>query len=179
MRKVILGVFGVLVLALPQVAGAAQFKSTLRYAAKFVCGASSGHDSSAGVFRSHYNTIINIQAIRNKTVVAFRATALREDFEETSANLGIPSGFSERGDFDRDEGTGLDCYDIKRVLGVANNRGFVEGFVNVYSTGPLNVVSVLTAEEDDVDDPEKLAVMQLLEASERSEVVVVEYQTED
>jgi len=168
MRSVILGIFGLLLLGATPVADAAlapSFGASWRYAAKFICGHSDGHESSGGVIRGNYNSVINIQAIKSNTLLAFRATALRSDLE---LEWGVPSITSQRFDLDSDEGVGLNCYDIKRVLGVEEQRGFVEGFVNVYSSSQLNVTSVVTGEGDYDGDFDVLTVMQLLEARESS-----------
>jgi hypothetical protein len=161
MRKIIIGMFGFLVVVLPQIAGAQQFNASFRYTAKFTCGYSCGGDCRLGVVQGHYNTTVNIQATRDRTALAYRATALRSDL---GVETGASSGFSTRLDFDRDEGIGLVCRDIKNVLGVGGQgEGYIEGFVNIYSNAPIDAVSVLTAEGEG-----GLATMELLEAKGRA-----------
>jgi len=163
MRKAILGFLGLLAFALPQAASAQSqnFGANNRYSAKFLCGDASGGDSRLGVVEGHYNTIVNVTAIRNVTAFAYRATALRSDFE---IDDGEPSGFSRRFDFDADGGIGVLCRDIKDLLGVGGNTGFIEGFVTIYASKPLNVTDVLTAEGGDTD----IRVMQVYQVIGRS-----------
>ena len=165
MRNVILAIVGLLFLATPQVAAAQNpsFGASWRYAAKFICGGTQGHESEAGVIRGAYNSVVNIQAIKDNTTLAYRATGMRSDLPLA---WGIPSGNSIRYDFDADEGMGLNCHAIKQALGVAEVSGFVEGYLNVYSTTQLNVTSVITAEGDFDGDFDILTVMQVLDARE-------------
>jgi len=158
MKKVVLATLGLCVLILPQIAAAKNLGANFRYTAKFICGFSSGGDSRLGIVRGHYNTTINIQAIKNKTLLAYRAAAAISDL---GLELGIPSGFTDPLSFDQDGAIGLVCRDIKNLVG--GGEGYIEGFVNIYSNKPLNVVSLLSGEgEGDV------SVMQLLDASVRS-----------
>jgi len=143
MKRVIIGLFALIVLGLPQLARAQQFNAKFRYTAKFTCGEACGEECRLGVVGGHYNTAVNILAVRDRTDLAYRATALISDI---GASIGVTSGFSTRLSINRDEGAGLVCRDIKNVLGGGGNFGFVEGFVNIYSNNPLDVVSVLTAE---------------------------------
>ena len=172
MRKVVLATFGLLVFALPQVAGADSFGASFTYAAKFICGVSSGGDSRLGAIEGHYNTTNNLQGTRSGTKLAFRATPVISDLE---LSTGMPSSFSSRINFDTDHALGLTCRDIKSRIGAANQEGYVEGFVNIYSTKRLNVVSLLTGAEN--NDGDFLSVMQLLPASEATSAEVVEYES--
>ena len=171
MKKLILGLSGILILALPQVAGAQipqsqAFKASFEYVAKFVCGRGGGGDTRSGVVEGHYNTILNVLAIRNTTAVSARATWVSEDLDEgCSLDRGEPSSFSERSDLDRDEAVGINCSDIKDLTDCS--QGLFEGFVTIYSSGPLEVTDVITGQgTDDGDGP--LSVMEVYQVKERT-----------
>lgn len=165
MRKMIFQLFGLLLIALPQVAGAQDFRAAIQYPAKFICGYTSGGDQRMGVVEGHYNTIVNILASRDRTTLAYRATVVRSSIE---VNEGEPSGFSQRFDLDRDEAIGILCSDIKRGLLNLGGEGLIEGFVTIYSTKPLDVTDVLTGESEVGHS------MQVHPVSERRESVRVE-----
>ena len=176
MRRVIFATIGLLIFALPQVAVAApNFTAGWRYAAKFVCGESDGGESELGAVEGHYNTVINVQAIKNRAKIAYRATALSTDLD---VNSDVPTPFSQLYERDTDGGFRIVCSDIKRGLFDIGQQGFIEGFVAIYSTRPLNVVSVVTG-EGDFDEGDVLSVMQLLDASERTVSETVEYLVEN
>jgi len=161
MKQSILGFFGLLVLALPQAASAQNqnFWASDQYTAKFLCGFAPGGEARLGVVAGHYNTIINVLAVRNSTALAYRATALSSDFE---IETGVPSEFSRRFDFDRDGGIGILCRDIKNLLLGGGSEGFIEGIVTIYGSKPLIVTDVLTSEDD------AISAMQVYEVERRS-----------
>ena len=176
MRRIIFATIGLVIFALPQAAVAApKFSASWRYAAKFVCGVGGGSESRDGVVEGHYNTVINVLAIKNQTKIAYRATALSTDLD---VNSDVPTGFSQLFERDIDGGFRIVCSDIKRELFDIGQEGFIEGFVAVYSTRPLNVVSVVTG-EGDFGEGDVLSVMQLLDASERTVSETVEYLVEE
>ena len=146
MRSRNLALLALLALVVPQAAHAQTQKlnAKLQYAAKFLCGRGGGEDSGIGVVMGHYNTIINVQAVQNKTSLTFRATALSSDLD---VDEGVPSGFYPIGQFDADEGGAIPCGWIKSLLGVQGDSGFIEGFVSIYSNRPLNVSSVITGQD--------------------------------
>jgi hypothetical protein len=146
MKQLILGLFALLALALPQAAHAQTFTAKHAYTAKFLCGGTQGAEQGLGVVGGHYNTIINVHAVEERTSMAFRATALRTDLD---TDTGYPSGFSIRWSFDRDGGVGIVCNYIKSLLGVQESEGFIEGFVTLYSDRPLDVVDVLTGQQSE------------------------------
>jgi hypothetical protein len=160
MRKLFLGFLVAAAVVQPLAAGAQpsesqNFSASELYVAKFLCGYSSGGESRLGVVEGHYNTVINVQALKNRTRVAFRATAISSNFD---IEHGVPSDFSFAEQFDLGFGGRILCNDIKDVLDL-DGRGFVEGFVSVYSNKPLVVETVLTGEGDD-----GVSVMQVLRA---------------
>jgi hypothetical protein len=97
------------------------------------------------VVAGHYNTIINLRAVKDRTQFAFRVTALSTNFE---IEPGVPSGFSYPYAFDTDGGIGIVCNQIKFLLGVQDIEGFVEGFVTIYADRPLDVADVLSGEPE-------------------------------
>jgi hypothetical protein len=160
MRKQLLGFLIAAALVLPLAAGAQpsenpNFSASELYVAKFLCGESPGGESRIGVVEGHYNTVINVQALKNRTRVAFRATAISSNFE---IEHGVPSDFSFSELLDLGFGARIVCNDIKNVLDL-DGQGFVEGFVSVYSNKPLVVETVLTGEGDN-----GVSVMQVLRA---------------
>jgi hypothetical protein len=176
MRRVIFATIGLLIFALPQAAVAApKFTANWRYAAKFVCGEGGGSESREGVVEGHYNTVINVLAIKNRAQIAYRATALSTNLD---VNSDVPTPFSQLYERDMDGGFRIVCADIKRELFDIGQEGFIEGFVAIYSTRPLNVVSVVTG-QGDFDEGDVLSVMQLLDANERTISETVEYLVEN
>ncbi len=159
MKKFLLALAGMLILALPQVASAQSFTAKTAYTAKFLCGFASGGDSRLGVVFGHYNTTINVLATKNNQPVAFRATATRTDLETST---GVVSVFSSRFNLDRDGALGIVCNQIKSLLGVSGAEGFVEGFVIIYSNDVLLVTDVLTGESE-----AGLSAMQVFQVTER------------
>ena len=145
MKKFLFGLLGLVILALPQLANAQSFTATNAYTAKFLCGLASGGDSRLGVVLGHYNTAINVLATKNNQPIAYRATATRTDIETST---GVVSDFSSRSNLDRDGALGIACNQIKSLLGVSGDPGFIEGFVIIYANGPLLVTNVLTGEPD-------------------------------
>jgi hypothetical protein len=140
MKQAILGLFVLIVFALPQVAGAQDFRSSHQYTAKFICGEVEW-EAGLGVVPGYYNTIVNVLAAKDSTAVAYRITPLSTDFE---VDEGDPSDFSYRYDLDRDEGFSVICRDIKRLVDVQGSTGFIEGFLTIYGQKQLIVSDVLT-----------------------------------
>ena len=160
MKKLVLTFFGLVVLALPQLARAQNFSATNAYAAKFLCGLASGGESRLGVVFGHYNTTINVLATKNKQPIAYRASATRNNLDVTN---GVVSDFSARFELDRDGALGIVCNQIKSLLGVERVEGFIEGFVIIYSNAPLLVTDVLTGESE-----AGLSAMQVFQVTERT-----------
>ena len=160
MKKFVLTFFGLVILALPQIASAQNFAAANAYAAKFLCGLASGGESGLGVVLGHYNTTINVLATKSKQPIAYRATATRN-------NLGVGnptvSNFSARFERDRDEALGIVCSQIKSLLEVGGVEGFIEGFLIIYSNGPLLVTDVLTGEGDTEAGLSAMQVFQVIE----------------
>jgi hypothetical protein len=140
MKQAILGLFTLIVFALPQVAGAQDFRTSHQYTAKFLCG-EVDPEEGLGVVWGYYNTIVNVLATKDSTAVAYRITPLSTNLE---ADEGTPSDFSYRYDLDRDEGFSVICSDIKRLVGVNGQTGFIEGFLTIYGQKALTVSDVLT-----------------------------------
>jgi hypothetical protein len=59
---------------------------------------------------------------------------------------GVPSIVSRKFGLDRDFGFRIVWNDIKQLLDVSDQQGFVEGFVTVFTTNPLVVTGVVTGE---------------------------------
>jgi hypothetical protein len=161
MRTLALASLLALSLATPPLAAAQngfieKFSANELYVVKFLCGDAGGGDSRLGVVEGHYNTIVNVQALKDRTFVAFRATAVSSDLDLSE---GFPSEFSFIVEIQRDGANGILCADIKQALDVNNQQGFVEGFVSVYSSKPLVVESVITGEGDG-----DVSVMQVVRA---------------
>jgi hypothetical protein len=165
--KGMLALFALLLAALPQAASAQNqnFQADHEYTVKFLCGDASGGDSRLGVVEGHYNTIINVQALRDHTSFAYRATALSSDLDNEN---GAPSIVSERFDRDQDGAVGIVCRDIKNLIGVSGQQGFIEGFVTVFTTRPLAVASVISGESEDDEGDEGVDVLQVLVAEVRN-----------
>ena len=159
MKNLLLGLSGLLALALPQVAGAQNFTATNAYAAKFLCGVASGVESGLAVVLGHYNTTINVLPTKNKQALAYRASATRNDLDVTNGGVSV---FSARFDLDRDQALGVVCADIIGGLFGTSAEGFIEGFVIVYSNGALLVTDVVTGEKE-----AGLSTMQIYEVGER------------
>jgi hypothetical protein len=124
------------------------------------------------VVEGHYNTVINVLAIKNRAEgIAYRETALSTNLD---VSWDVPTPFSQLFERDIDGGFRIVCSDIKRGLFDIGQEGFIEGFVAVYSTRPLNVVSVVTG-QGDFDEGDVLSAMQLIDSSERTVSKTVEY----
>jgi hypothetical protein len=166
MTKAMLALFALLLAALPQAASAQNqnFQADHEYTVKFLCGFSEGEESRLGVVEGHYNTIINVQALRDHTSFAYRVTALSSDLDNEN---GAPSIVSQRFDRDQDGAIGIVCRDIKNLLD-AVQEGFVEGFVTIYTTRPLAVASVISGESEDDEEDEGVDVLQVLVAEIRN-----------
>jgi hypothetical protein len=137
MRKSIFGLIALLVVVLPQFAGAQEeggqeFRSSVQYPAKFLCGDAPGAESRLGVVFGHYNTVVNILASKNNTIIAYRATMVSTDLEISE---GEPSQFSPRFELDQGEAVGVFCSDIKRGLFNTGGEGFMDGFVTIWTAG--------------------------------------------
>jgi hypothetical protein len=98
-------------------------------------------DAGLGVVWGYYNPIVNVLAAKDSTAVAYRITPLSTNLE---ADEGSPSDFSYRYDLDRGEGFSVICSDIKRLVGVNGQSGFIEGFLTIYGQKALIVSDVLT-----------------------------------
>jgi hypothetical protein len=147
MTKTVLGLFGMLAIVLPQFAGAQEtnegFRASYQYPAKYLCGHASGSDSRLGVVYGHYNTIVNVLALRDDTKIGLRATMVSTDLE---IDEGEPSQFVRADNLDSDEAMGIDCAAIKRWIFDSCCEGFMDGFVMIYRSKPLVVSDVVTAE---------------------------------
>jgi hypothetical protein len=163
MKKLQFGLLGLVMLALPQFANAQSFTATNAYTAKFLCGLAPGGDSNGlGVVLGHYNTVINALATKNNQPIAYRATATRTNLETST---GVVSDFSSRSNLDRDGALGIACNQIKSLLGVSGDPGFIEGFVIIYSNAPLLVTDVLTGEPDKSTG---VSVLQVYQVTDRT-----------
>ncbi|MGI0057112.1 MAG: hypothetical protein ACREAK_07030 [Nitrosarchaeum sp.] len=98
--------------------------SDITYVAKFVCG--SIVDDSGSLRPGHYNTDIGITN-KQLSKISF--------FWTVSVNDG-PISHSTLMTLDHQKSTGLDCGDIKKVIGLGNNTSHVGGFV--FITIPQN-----------------------------------------
>ena len=156
MKNFLLGLLGLLILALPQVAGAQNFTGTNAYAAKFLCGSASGAES---VVFGHYDTTINVLATKSNQPIAYRASATKNEIGVINGSVSV---YSARSNLDRDQALGIVCGDIKTGLFGTSADGFIEGFVIVYSNGPLLVTDVLTGESGP-----GLSTMQIYQVNER------------
>lgn len=161
MKKLVMALVGLSLFLLPVAAGAQNFTASFVYTAKFLCGFLNGSENRLGVVVGHYNTIINAAATKNRVAVAYRATAVKNDIGITN---GAPSDFSERFDLDRDHAFGILCADIKRGLFDQGGEGFVEGFVMIYSSAPLNVSDVVTGQGFESG----VTAMQIYQVTERA-----------
>ena len=96
----------------------------ITYVAKFVCGSITGDD---GPLRpGHYNTDISITN-KQLSEISFLWLASVDDGPISHSTLITLA---------HQKSTGLDCRDIKKVVGLENNTSHVEGFV--YVTIPQN-----------------------------------------
>ena len=112
----------------------------ITYVAKFVCGSIMGDE---GPLRpGHYNTDISIT---NKQLSEISFLWL------VSVDDG-PTSHSTLMTLDHQKSTGLDCRDIKKVIGSENNPSHVEGFVYVTIPQDYNPATPNTAIQYSSDD---------------------------
>ena len=114
----------------------------ITYVAKFVCGSIS--DDNGPLRPGHYNTDISIT---NKQLdkVSFLWTVSENDG---------PTSHSTLITLEHQKSTGLDCRDIKRVIGLVNNTALVDGFVFVtipQNYNPANPNTVTQHSSEDID----------------------------
>ena len=106
----------------------------ITYVAKFVCG--SIEDDSGPLRPGHYNTDISITNKQLSQVSFFWTVSLNDG----------PISHSTLTTLDHQKSTGLDCRNIKKVLGQENNNSNLGGFVfitipqNYNPANPNNVV---------------------------------------
>jgi len=114
----------------------------ITYVAKFVCG--SIKDDSGPLRPGHYDTDISITN-KQLSKISFLWTASENDG---------PTSHSTLITLDHQKSTGLDCRDIKKVLGLENNNGLVNGFVFVtipQNYNPADPSSVTQYSSDDIN----------------------------
>ena len=114
----------------------------ITYVAKFVCG--SIVDGNGPLRPGHYNTDISIT---NKQLSNLSF------FWTVSVNDG-PTSHSTLMTLDHQKSTGLDCRDIKKVIGLENNTSHVGGFVFVtipQNYNPANPNAVIQYSSDDIN----------------------------
>jgi len=112
------------------------------YVAKFVCG--SIIDDSGPLRPGHYNTDISITN-KQLSKISFLWTV--------SVNDG-PISHSTLVTLDHQKSTGLDCRDIKKVIGLENNTSHVDGFVFVtipQNYNPANPNNVTQYSSEDIN----------------------------
>jgi hypothetical protein len=112
----------------------------ITYVAKFVCG--SIEDDNGPLRPGHYNTDISITN-KQLSKISF--------FWTVSENDG-PTSHSTLITLDHQKSTGLDCRDIKKVMGLENNSALVNGFVFVtipqnYNPANPNTVTQYSSED--------------------------------
>ncbi len=114
----------------------------ITYVAKFVCG--SIVDGNGPLRPGHYNTDISITN-KQLSEISFLWTV--------SVNDG-PTSHSTLMTLNHQKSTGLDCRDIKKVLGLENNISHVGGFVFVtipQSYNPANPNTTIQYSSDDIN----------------------------
>ena len=109
-------------------------RAVLQYAAKFVCGKSTGEVVASGL----YFTAINVHnpsytSVRFRIKVAVALPGLRPGAVSKFVNAKLGP----------DEALEIDCPDISKILGA--RADFMKGFVVIESTVELDVVAVYTA----------------------------------
>ena len=112
----------------------------ITYVAKFVCG--SINDDNGPLRPGHYNTDISITN-KQLSKISFLWTVSENDG---------PTSHSTLITLDYQKSTGLDCRDIKKVMGLENNNTFVNGFVFVtipqnYNPANPNTVTQYSSED--------------------------------
>jgi len=91
----------------------------ITYVAKFVCGSIMGDE---GPLRpGHYNTDISITNKQLSKISFFWTVSVDDGLTSHSTLISL----------DHQKSTGLDCRDIKKVIGMENDTSHVEGFVFV------------------------------------------------
>ena len=114
----------------------------ITYVAKFVCGSISGDE---GPLRpGHYNTDISITN-KQLSEISFLWLATVNDG---------PTSHSTLMTLDHQKSTGLDCRDIKKVVGLENSTSVTEGFVFVtipQDYNPLHPNTVTQYSSDDIN----------------------------
>lgn len=114
----------------------------ITYVAKFVCG--SIIDDNGPLRPGHYNTDISITN-KQLSKISF--------FWTVSVNDG-PISHSTLMTLDHQKSIGLDCRDIKKVIGLENNTSHVGGFVFVtipQNYNPANPNTVIQYSSDDIN----------------------------
>ena len=114
----------------------------ITYVANFVCG--SIVDGNGPLRPGHYNTDISITN-KQLSEISFLWTI--------SVNDG-PTSHSTLMTLDHQKSTGLDCRDIKKVLGLENNTSHIGGFVFVtipQSYNPANPNNTIQYSSDDIN----------------------------
>ena len=114
----------------------------ITYVAKFVCG--SIIDGNGPLRPGHYNTDISITN-KQLSEISFLWTV--------SVNDG-PTSHSTLMTLDHQKSTGLDCRDIKKVIGLENSTSHVGGFVFVtipQSYNPANPNTTIQYSSDDIN----------------------------
>ncbi len=112
----------------------------ITYVAKFVCG--SIIDDNGPLRPGHYNTDISITN-KQLSKISFLWTV--------SVNDGLTS-HSTLMTLDHQKSTGLDCRDIKKVIGLENSTSHVEGFVFVTIPQSYNPANPNTAIQYSFED---------------------------
>lgn len=114
----------------------------ITYVAKFVCG--SIIDNNGPLRPGHYNTDIGITN-KQLSKISFLWTV--------SVNDGLTS-HSTLMTLDHQKSTGLDCRDIKKVIGLENNTSNVGGFVFItipQDYNPANPSTTIQYSSDDIN----------------------------
>ena len=114
----------------------------ITYVAKFVCGSIT--DDNGPLRPGHYNTDISITN-KQLSKISFLWTV--------SVNDG-PISHSTLMTLDHQKSTGLDCRDIKKVIGLENNTSHVGGFVFVtipQNYNPANPNTIVQYSSEDIN----------------------------
>jgi hypothetical protein len=112
----------------------------IKYVAKFVCGTIA--DDNGPLRPGHYNTDISITN-KQLSTTSFLWNVSENDGSTSHSTLIT---------LDYQKSTGLDCRDIKKVLGLVNNTRLVEGFVFVSVPQNYNLVNPSTVTQYSSDD---------------------------
>lgn len=145
-RTIGIGIAVLLVLAFAH-AGWADDEGEFRYVVKFACGFNDTISSPGPAF-GHYSTIVNVHnpskhsvRFKKKVAVAFVNGALAD-----SVSPGAVSDFDHE-TLAGDQADGIDCFTIKRILGVSGVEGFLDGFLVIITRKELDVTALYTAEQ--------------------------------